>query len=100
MARRRHVPQRTCIGCRSARDKRELLRIVRSPDGEIAFDPTGKRSGRGAYVCRDEACLDRALVARALGAALKTEVAPDQAEALRTALKALLADPDAGRRAP
>src|SRR5690606_36037441 len=66
MARRRHVPQRTCIGCRSARDKRELLRIVRTPDGEIAFDPTGKRSGRGAYVCRDEACLDRALVARAL----------------------------------
>lgn len=100
MARRRHVPQRTCIGCRNPRDKRELLRIVRSPEGEIAFDPTGKRSGRGAYVCRDEACLERALQARTLGAALKVEVSADQAAELRAALQGLLAAADSGRQAP
>ncbi|HEX6987851.1 MAG TPA: YlxR family protein [Bacillota bacterium] len=97
MARRRHVPQRTCIGCRNTRDKRELLRIVRSPEGEIAFDPSGKRSGRGAYVCRDEACLQRALAARSLGAALKTEVTTAQADELKAALRAMLAGPEDGR---
>lgn len=46
-------PVRTCIGCKEAKDKRELIRIVRTPEGEILVDPTGKKSGRGAYICRN-----------------------------------------------
>ncbi|MFS8640208.1 MAG: YlxR family protein, partial [Symbiobacteriaceae bacterium] len=55
----KHVPQRTCIGCRAVRPKRELLRIVRTPEGEILFDPSGRRAGRGAYLCPSASCLDR-----------------------------------------
>ncbi|MFR1564908.1 MAG: RNase P modulator RnpM [Christensenellales bacterium] len=50
-------PQRMCVACRAMRDKRELIRIVRSPDGEIALDFTGKRNGRGAYVCPSRECI-------------------------------------------
>ena len=49
--RRKHVPVRTCIGCRSPKPKKELLRIVRTPEGSVVIDLTGKRSGRGACIC-------------------------------------------------
>jgi len=92
----RHVPQRTCIGCRTIRPKRELLRVVRTPEGEVLFDPTGRKAGRGAYLCPDPRCLERALKARELGRALKTEVDPATVEALRRQLAALVAEADAG----
>jgi uncharacterized protein len=57
----RHVPQRTCIVCRQVRPKRELIRVVRTPDGHIALDPTGKKSGRGAYLCARRSCWEPAL---------------------------------------
>lgn len=94
MTRRRHVPQRTCIGCRQTRDKRELLRIVRTPTGEILFDPTGKKSGRGAYVCRDESCLSRALQSRTLASALKVEIDNETIKNLQETLRSLLVDGD------
>jgi predicted RNA-binding protein YlxR (DUF448 family) len=53
-------PQRTCIGCGQIKDKRLLIRIVRSPDGDYAVDATGKRNGRGAYLCPSSDCLERA----------------------------------------
>ncbi len=59
-ARPRRVPIRTCVGCRQERPKRELLRIVRTPEGTVGFDPTGKRSGRGAYICPKPECLQAA----------------------------------------
>ena len=92
----KHIPQRTCIGCRAVRPKRELLRIVRTPEGEILFDPTGRRAGRGAYLCRDSQCLDRALRARELARALKAEPSPATVERLRQELAALVAGEDAG----
>lgn len=70
-------PTRTCIACRTPRAKRELVRIVRTPQGEIVSDPTGRRPGRGAYLCADEACLELGLaggqLARALGSAIASE---------------------------
>src|ERR671916_796064 len=48
----RHIPERTCVACRSPRPKRELVRVVRAPDGTVTVDDTGKKSGRGAYLCR------------------------------------------------
>ena len=53
------IPMRMCVGCREMKEKRELIRIVRTPEGETALDPTGKKPGRGAYVCRNPECLRR-----------------------------------------
>ncbi len=55
----RKIPMRQCLGCNEHRPKIELLRVVRTPEGEICLDFTGKRSGRGAYICRDVSCLRR-----------------------------------------
>jgi len=60
------IPMRQCTGCRTMRPKKELIRVVRSPEGEISLDFRGKKSGRGAYVCRDPECLRKAIKAKAL----------------------------------
>ncbi len=93
MPRARRVPLRTCVGCGEVEGKRELVRVVRTPEGAIALDATGKRNGRGAYVHRDAACLERA--AARLPRALRVEPAAVQGEwpALRQAFAALLAQP-------
>lgn len=57
----KHVPLRTCIACRETKPKRELLRVVRTPDGHVVLDPTGKKSGRGAYLCARLSCWENAL---------------------------------------
>ena len=72
------MPMRKCLGCGEMKPKKELIRIVRSPEGEISLDLTGKKSGRGAYICRDMACLKKVRksgrVARALECEIGTEV--------------------------
>jgi predicted RNA-binding protein YlxR (DUF448 family) len=78
----RHIPQRTCVACRSERPKREMVRIVRAPDGAVSVDPTGKQSGRGAYLCLLPACWQTALKRHALDKALKTELSAADREAL------------------
>lgn len=72
-ARPKHVPQRTCIACRRVDAKRGLTRLVRQPDGHVAIDPTGKRPGRGAYVCAERGCWETALKRKAIERALKIE---------------------------
>jgi predicted RNA-binding protein YlxR (DUF448 family) len=62
------------VACRTPRDKRELIRVVRAPDGTVELDPTGRGAGRGAYLCRDAACWDLAARRRALEHALKAPV--------------------------
>ena len=59
--RRKHVPQRTCVACRQVKSKRELIRVVHAPDGAVCVDETGKAHGRGAYLCRDRACWEKAV---------------------------------------
>lgn len=54
----RRLPQRTCLGCQAVKSKREMIRIVRTPEGSLEIDPTGKKSGRGAYVCPNMDCLE------------------------------------------
>ncbi|MDX1688827.1 MAG: YlxR family protein [Candidatus Promineifilaceae bacterium] len=80
--RARPVPLRTCVACRQKRDKRTLTRIVRSPEGKVAVDPTGKRPGRGAYLCEQPACWDKALHTNLLDRALQTSVSDAEKEAL------------------
>ena len=71
-ARQRHVPVRTCVGCRQPQAKRDLVRVVRAPSGEIGLDPTGKAAGRGAYLCRKPECWTAALRRGVLAGALRT----------------------------
>ena len=68
------IPMRQCLGCREMKPKRELIRVVRSPEGEISLDFKGKKPGRGAYLCPDPACLQRARKSRALERAFEVTV--------------------------
>src|SRR5438552_235373 len=70
----KHVPQRTCVACRQVNAKRGLVRIVRTPQGTVEIDETGKKSGRGAYLCRARECWELALKKKALEYALKTAI--------------------------
>ncbi len=81
----RKVPQRQCVACGTMRAKRELVRIVRTPGGEVRVDPTGKLSGRGAYVCAEAACVDRALRGGRLEGVLERPISEDAARDLRAA---------------
>lgn len=78
----RHIPQRSCVACRAIRPKRELVRVVHTPTGSVEIDPTGKKSGRGAYLCRARACWITALQRHELVRALKAEIPPADREAL------------------
>ena len=68
------IPQRQCVGCREMKNKRDLIRVVRSPEGTISLDFKGKLPGRGAYVCPDPACLAKARKSRALERAFETAI--------------------------
>ncbi|MFL5760393.1 MAG: RNase P modulator RnpM [Thermomicrobiales bacterium] len=70
----KHIPQRMCVSCRERSAKRALIRIVRTPDGTVEIDPTGKRNGRGAYLCDDPACWARSLKSGSLAQALKATI--------------------------
>jgi predicted RNA-binding protein YlxR (DUF448 family) len=82
----RRVPERMCVGCKTMRPKRELLRVVRNPEGEVSLDLTGKKSGRGAYVCPSLDCLNAALKGGRLNQALAVNIGEEVAEELRRAI--------------
>ena len=86
MQKPRKIPQRQCVGCREMKEKKALLRIVRTPEGEILLDSTGKKSGRGAYVCPDPACLKKARKSRALERAFETQIPPEVYDAMEAEL--------------
>lgn len=73
----RKIPERQCLGCNEHKPKKELLRVVRTPEGEILLDFTGKKSGRGAYICRDVVCLKKARKSGRIDRALNVSVPPD-----------------------
>ena len=75
--RQKRIPQRTCIACRTVRPKRELVRVVRTPEGDVVVDETGKRNGRGAYLCPTRACWETALSRGLLNRALRTNLTED-----------------------
>ena len=76
------IPMRQCVGCREMKPKRELIRVVRSPEGEVSLDFKGKKPGRGAYVCPSPECLKRARKAKALERAFSAPLPPEVYEAL------------------
>lgn len=78
---------RQCVGCRAQKPKRELVRVVRSPEGALSVDTRGKKPGRGAYVCRDPECLKKAIRSKALSRALDTPVPEELFETLRAQME-------------
>lgn len=80
--RRKHVPKRTCVACRQKMDKRSLTRIVHTADEGVIVDLTGKRNGRGAYLCQNPECWEMALHSNLLDQALKTKISEVEKEAL------------------
>jgi uncharacterized protein len=86
----RKIPMRMCVGCREMKPKKELIRAVRSPEGEVTLDPTGKKAGRGAYVCFDAACLRRALKQKQLDRALETRLSEETVRTLTETMEKLL----------
>ena len=93
MQKPRKIPQRQCVGCREMKEKKALLRIVRTPEGQILLDGTvsldfgGKKPGRGAYVCHDVACLQKARKTRALERAFDTAIPPEVYDAMEAELR-------------
>ena len=74
MAKTKSIPMRTCIACREVKPKKEMLRVVRTAEGEILADPSGKLSGRGAYICGSEECMKKLNGKKLLNKAFSTEV--------------------------
>jgi len=90
----RHIPQRTCIVTRQTGDKRGLIRLVRTPEGHVEVDPTGKKNGRGAYLTADRAIWERALKGNILGRALKVEINSEDMAMLQAHAETLPASND------
>ena len=80
------IPQRQCVGCREMKDKKSLLRVVRRPEGDVSLDFLGKKPGRGAYVCHDVACLQRARKSRALERAFEVDIPTEVFDAMEAEL--------------
>lgn len=87
--RRKHIPRRMCVACREHDAKRGLFRIVRTPEGTVELDPSGRRNGRGAYLCHRSACWERALSRGTLARSLNTTLTEETIAVLRRHAAAL-----------
>src|SRR5690242_9514527 len=90
----KHIPQRSCVACRTVRDKRDLVRVVRTPEDEVLIDPTGKRAGRGAYLCRAWDCFRTAVKRKSFERALKGPLPPQALPALEAGFRAVVPEPE------
>lgn len=84
----RKIPVRQCLGCNEHKPKAELIRVVRSPEGEVLLDLTGKKSGRGAYICRDVKCLKKARKSGRIAHNLACEISPEVYDSMEAELTA------------
>ena len=75
------IPERTCIGCNEKKEKKQLIRIVKNSEGNINVDTTGKANGRGAYICKNIECLEKAIKSKKLERSLKTKIDLQRMEA-------------------
>ena len=89
----RKIPMRMCVGCREMKEKKSLIRVVGSPEGQVSLDPTGKKPGRGAYVCREGECLAKAIRQKQLERQLNAGMSEAVSEALKAELEALREGP-------
>ena len=82
----RKIPLRKCTGCQEMKDKRQLIRIVKTKDGNISIDNTGKKNGRGAYICKSISCLEKAIKNKGLERSFKVSIPSDVYNALKEEL--------------
>lgn len=82
------IPMRQCLGCNEHKPKRELIRIVRTPEGEVVADMTGKKNGRGAYLCKSEACLGRVQKSKRAEKVLECPIPDEVYESILCAMRA------------
>ncbi len=80
---KKKIPMRMCIGCGEMKPKKELMRIVKTPEDEVKVDVTGKANGRGAYICKSESCLEKAGKAKRLERTFSTQISPEIYETLK-----------------
>ena len=83
----KRIPHRKCIGCGVSKNKNDLIRVVRSPENEISIDLKGKKSGRGAYICKDENCLKKAVKAKKFDRSLEVSISDEIFESLLNQIK-------------
>lgn len=93
------IPMRTCIGCGQVRQKKDLIRIVRTPEGNLLVDRTGRTNGRGAYLCRNPECLEKAFRRKSLNRAFAAEISAEDVNAVREELTQIMAQSGEGRNA-
>lgn len=86
MGQTKKVPMRTCIGCRQAKNKKELIRVVKNKEGQVFVDLTGRQNGRGAYICANKDCLEKAIKTKSLEKTLKTTIDGEIITQLRSQL--------------
>ncbi|MBQ9886496.1 MAG: YlxR family protein [Lachnospiraceae bacterium] len=89
MAVKRKIPQRMCIGCGQMKDKRDMLRIIKTSEDEILIDATGKKNGRGAYICFSQDCLSKAVKNKGLERSLKKAIPSEVYDSLRKELESI-----------
>ena len=89
MTKQKKIPQRQCVGCRTMHDKRDLIRVVKSPEGEISLDSRGKKPGRGAYLCPSADCLSKARKSRALERAFSLAISDEVYSQLEAQMEAV-----------
>ncbi|EGY78565.1 MAG: YlxR family protein [Peptoniphilus sp.] len=87
MTKPKKVPMRKCLGCGENKPKSELIRVVKNKEGEVFLDVSGRKNGRGAYLCYDENCLDKAIKSKALNRAFEMEIDDETIEELKRSIK-------------
>ena len=80
------IPMRRCLGCFESKPKKELIRVVKTAEGEISIDKTGKKNGRGAYICHNKECLEKAIKSKRIEKEFETSISEDIYEHLRSEL--------------
>lgn len=89
MAQVKKIPMRKCVGCGEMKNKKELLRVLRTPEGNYMIDTTGRANGRGAYLCSSRECLEKAIRSKGLERSFKAPIAEDVYESLRKELSGI-----------
>jgi uncharacterized protein len=89
MSAKRKVPQRQCVGCGELKNKKELIRVIKTPEDTIILDDTGKKNGRGAYICSSFDCFHKAVASKGLERSLKRKIPKEVYEVLEEELKAI-----------
>ena len=89
MSVKKKIPQRQCIGCKEMKNKKDMIRVLKTSEEEFFIDITGKKNGRGSYICHNEDCLEKAILSKGLERSFKTVIPNEVYESLKKELKSI-----------